>query len=1716
MKTNSDTEKPREGWLTIGIVSCSDKESVRRSLLSVLASGPSKADVLLADCTPTADLGQQLCMDFPDAKVRTLAVSGGNSSACRQAVLDAARTEFIVFLLAGWELAPGCLSLLWDVLRQDAALGCVTAKPLGAFLTGKAPWACAILRRGAATIAGGFPHDLSPLAFHEQLEVEQSLGQAGFATACCGEAKVSCLDSAEPARSSQVFLWKTHDLERLKAREARRRRHTEAQTAFLRQGRPLRVLLLCDPENPAEFLWAEALQALVLPEVTVQIQELSQYFDGTSYDLIVTGSTRCFGRVHPDLKDGGKLILGHGPKDSLEDTLLTARASGCAMALAFSRADHVRLRPHIRTYCCQHGVSMAAHGHAQSDANIASVIWIGATEDVADTVRRACADANIALRTVGFDAVVSLSSEQRFDRLFRNATIVLGGFQEETPAPLILEALACGLPVLAPPLGIIPEIIIDGFNGALVPDRQSLSRALQAVLEMDSANLSANCRETVAQGWTWEQQARKYKHMFRDAYAAHVSGELQMDPVRAPLKIASNYATSSQGINVGKDSEFAKTLQEFIRRIRPKHILETGTYHGDGTTAAIARALREMDCRDAEFYTIEINPDNYSQALANLAQSGLLPYVRPLNGLSVPRNLLPDRDRIQNDLVVHCPYEGIFVDHEERDRSTLYYEETNFDEAPDDLIGICLLNFNWNVDFVLLDSAGHIGFIEFNYIIDKLRSPCYIALDDTQHVKHHKSYLHILNDKRFELLVDSNEKFGFCLARFTPKLQLPAADTVQRLLYVRPDAIGDAILASAMLPRLAARFPHASIGVVCQEHVAPLYEACPHAVTCLAFNRKKVLEDETALQELMGRIRAFQPDLVLNSVYSPDLLAMLLSMVPHTPAFGLDGDCSNCTQEQRDMMRRQFSGLAPTQGKIALELDRHRDFLQFLEADGENLDPVVWLSDADMAEADALFRKHDLLSDSCIALFAGVQFDSRIYNRYGEALVDCCQRLDLSVVAFGAQQDYQINNLNLQALQDAGVKTVNLSGQLGLRTTAACLSRCRLAVGAETGLAHMACAVGTPNVILLGGGHFGRFMPYSWLTSAVSLPLECFGCNWQCKYSEYHCVRGVCPEIITQAVFEALDTVATGFPRLYIQRPSAWSRTPQLPRWRTPHAAAPLRDVDIIPAVAVSPQNSTESALHNGTNPLVTVIVPTYNRPEFLIRALQSIVKQTFKDFEVVVVNDCGIQIEKVVNLFSHLIAIRSVRNEQNIGLAASRNVGLSLARGKYISYLDDDDAYYSDHLSKLVEAMESSNFHVVYSDAHRAVQKKFGSIYKTVSKDVFYSFDFSNELILKQNITPVTCIMHKKSCIDAVGYFDENLHAHEDWDLWVRMSRIFPFKHIKKVTCEFTWRDDGTSMTIAKKKIMDETRAYVMGEANIYGQFKPVYELLSIANEHTVIDIKKYPSEQCIVSIIIPVFNKLTYTRQCIEAILKDDTIQYEIIVVDNGSTDNTREYLQTINANIKIISNKENVGFTIACNQGARIALGDYIVFLNNDTTPQFGWLKELVKTAKRDPTIGAVGSKLVFPDGKLQEAGCLIFSDGTAYRFGNMDDPNAKQYNEVIEVDYCSAACLLVVKEIFDRIGGFDIRFSPAYAEDSDLCFSIRALGYKVLYCPTAVIQHHENITAGKSKSSALAKIAERKFAEKWKQTLVSQDKRPSSSQKVTSADRKRLAYLCKECL
>lgn len=266
--------------------------------------------------------------------------------------------------------------------------------------------------------------------------------------------------------------------------------------------------------------------------------------------------------------------------------------------------------------------------------------------------------------------------------------------------------------------------------------------------------------------------------------------------------------------------------------------------------------------------------------------------------------------------------------------------------------------------------------------------------------------------------------------------------------------------------------------------------------------------------------------------------------------------------------------------------------------------------------------------------------------------------------------------------------------------------------------------------------------------------------------------------------------------------------------------------------------------------------------------------------------------------------------------------------------------------------------------------------------------------------------------------------------------------------------------------------------------------------------------TERPIVSVIIPVHGKFATTWMCLGSLRAARVeVGYEVIVVDDASRDETPEMLAAV-VGARVVRNDENQGFVRSCNAGAAAARGELLCFLNNDTRVTDGWLDELVGTLEREPGAGLVGAKLLFPDGRLQEAGGTVFRDGSCSHYGRNRDPARPEYDYMRPVDYCSGACLLIRRALFERLGGFDPHYAPAYYEDTDLAFRVRALGLEVLYQPAAEVVHYEGVTHGRDVRRGPKRhqvINQGRFVARWREVL---EAHPAPGNRTWTAGERRL--------
>ena len=284
-------------------------------------------------------------------------------------------------------------------------------------------------------------------------------------------------------------------------------------------------------------------------------------------------------------------------------------------------------------------------------------------------------------------------------------------------------------------------------------------------------------------------------------------------------------------------------------------------------------------------------------------------------------------------------------------------------------------------------------------------------------------------------------------------------------------------------------------------------------------------------------------------------------------------------------------------------------------------------------------------------------------------------------------------------------------------------------------------------------------------------------------------------------------------------------------------------------------------------------------------------------------------------------------------------------------------------------------------------------------------------------------------------------------------------------------------------------------------------------------VSVKRWPGARMrlpSVSIVIPCHNEAELTRACLGSLGETlpQSFEGEILVVDDASSDDTAALIKATRRRddrVRGLRNRTSLGFIDSCNRGAREARGDYLLFLNNDTIPLPGWLPPLLRTFSDFSDAGVVGGRLLYTDGRLQEAGGLVFADGSAAKFGYGDpDADAALYGYVREVDYVSGALLLTPRSLFTELGGFDRRYGFGFYDDDDYCFAVRAAGRRVYYQPESVVVHVEGGSTGTDLSVGAKRFQlanQSIFMAKWSDELADQPPRPdpldASAQRLLAA-------------
>lgn len=1083
------------------------------------------------------------------------------------------------------------------------------------------------------------------------------------------------------------------------------------------------------------------------------------------------------------------------------------------------------------------------------------------------------------------------------------------------------------------------------------------------------------------------------------------------------LKVAEDYVKS--GIAVDTESTFGQSIKEVFTKIQPRKIIECGTYRGTGTTTIIANTLKELGINDYVFCTIEVNPQNYQLAVDYFRKNNI--NVKALNGLSLPRTMLPNADQIENDTIKNVVGDNIFVDHQESRRVQRYLQETDFPDVPDDLLGKCLNVMKNQPDFVLLDSGAHIGYAEFRYLIDNLKGQCYIALDDIYHIKHYRSFQYIKSDNRFKLIKESKEKFGYCIVLFNPAVQnqeidnlksndSPASfdnENVKKVLLLRTDSLGDFVIFTDVLPYYRKMFANSRLDIAVRSGTEQLAQLCDGIDNVITHDRKKMVYDEQYALDFINKIRAEKYDIVINTLYSRDKVSDFIAINSGAKQIiGCLGDTTNISQQQLNENSKHYTKLLTMSSEPKIETERNREFLKGLgvEASGNiQTNVAIQQQDVDFAE---LFYQDNSISDAILLAPFG-QFDFRTWQ------IDNWIKLlqmyqDQTFIITGVSDDYDKAEEIISRLN--GIKIYNICGKTTVPQLTALIAKSKLCITAESAPAHIAAAVNVKHIVLIGGGHFGRFMPYSDDTILVYNKIGCYNCNWICKDKKYECIQSIAVDQVAQKVNQILQPSST---------------------------------------------------VNSDSSYLVSAIVSTYNSEKYFKGCLDDLIAQTLYQkgqLEILVVNSNSQQNEDAViqPYLKNYQNIKYIKTPQRETIYKAWNRAIQAANGKYITNANTDDRHNPEALETLANVLDTNpNKAVVYANQQLYCYDQQGS---EIVTGVRVGSPFNRQLLFDGKCPPGSQPMWRASLHNEFGLFDDTFIVGGDTEFWFRVSQKYDFEFVSEIlgrryngeeavskSSKDLSRYEGAAIlqcydyAAATKKIIyspiTQTEPFCnwaeikmlrdRQKAKITGQ-EP-----TLAEHIKVLDNRK--SENPAVSVLVVADVNDSKYQQTIDSINRQTFKDYEIIAV---SVDNMINFENTCNIIFDC-----NMGKGYIRKTASVFAKGSYLVFVDSGTILNENCLERTVNHLQNDDIIGLRG-KIIPQKG--------IVSEGF--------DLGERKIESLCSIDIFAA----FKRDIYEQAGGYAPEFTAI--NTPELLYRIyKNIGSnKFYYYPDVIVGKHIFLT------------------------------------------------------
>ncbi len=729
----------------------------------------------------------------------------------------------------------------------------------------------------------------------------------------------------------------------------------------------------------------------------------------------------------------------------------------------------------------------------------------------------------------------------------------------------------------------------------------------------------------------------------------------------------------------------------------------------------------------------------------------------------------------------------------------------------------------------------------------------------------------------------------------------------KRVLIVRSDSIGDFVIFGGALPYYRKIYPNAQITIVVSESVAKLAEACLFIDEVITFNRGKILSQPNYAAEFINYVRDKQFDVAICPAFSRDKVSEFIAINSGAvEKITCSGDTANLPADIIKANNAHYTKIVPMSEGIALETFRNEEFLKGLdvELDGPYR-PTVWVTQADREVAEQLLNRRGIKEPIVIIPF--VQLDIRNWPVKNWAKL-ISMYPDIPVIICGIAKDKPAAEKIISFANHPNIH--NLCGLTTVRQLAALIAKSRLSISSESGAAHISAAANRPHVVLIGGGHFGRFMPYSSQTKLVYNKMDCYNCNWQCKYGQdISCIATISVDMVERAVNEVFGTI---------------------------------RPVPVFDNNKVIIQAKKDIA--DKSDFLVSAIVSTYNSEKFIRGCLEDLENQTIADkLEIIVINSGSQENEEtIVKEFQQRYDnIKYIKTEQREGIYVAWNRAVQVARGTFLTNANTDDRHREDALEIMAETLLANpDVALAYGD-QICTDTPNGTFANHHAIEMARRAEYSHERLLFG-----CCVgsqpMWRKSLHTELGYFDDTLTCAGDWDFWLRISisSRYKFKHIPEFLGLYYYNENGIEHG---RKIHSLYERYIVGKryGNPYISVIPLYT----------------SKDNPLVSVIMPAYNAAEYIEEAIESVLIQNYRNFELIVVDDGSTDGTKDIVFSFkDERIKYFYH-ENSGLAATHNAGIKKSKGSFLIKLDHDDMMTADFIAKHLAEFEKHPDVDLV---------------------------------------------------------------------------------------------------------------------------------------------------------------